>query len=499
MKILNAQQLGQVDQQTLKEQQISSWQLMERASIQATQHILEHINKSAHQVIVLAGNRNNGGDGLSIAYHLANSGFPVKVYLFNYAKQPSGENAKNQKRLGQKQLVQVNESTPFPKLHEHHIIIDAIFGVGLSRRLPKLVEKWVEHINASQARIYSIDVPSGLYLDRFPNSDEKVIQADRTFTFQLPKLPFLFASTASYAGDIEIVDIGLSKNALDRIEADDHFITRTSVKSILKKRDRFSHKGNYGHALLVGGSYGMSGSISLATKACMRSGVGKTTCKVPGSTLDIIQQSVPEAMVIPSEKAKYIDETKDISSYDVIGIGVGISTKKKVLSAFSDHVRNADQPMVIDADGINCLAKDKQLLYQLPKHSILTPHPGEMNRLVALSNDAFERKQQLVDFAREYELILVYKDAHTLVTDGRMTYFNSTGNPGMATAGSGDVLTGLITGLLAQAYTAIDAARLGVYVHGLAGDLAKREKGEMAMISSDIIEHLGAAFLRIGE
>ena len=499
LKILNSEQLGQVDQLSVQDQQITSWQLMERASIEATQHILKYISKHQQQIIVLAGNRNNGGDGLAIAHHLKNSGFQVDIYVFNYAPKPSSDFSKNLNRLAKTKVTNVDKNTNFPHIDKKCVVIDSIFGVGLNRRLPELVENWIAFFNATDALVFAIDVPSGLYLDRLPDEDEKVFQADKTFTFQLPKLALLFPSTARNAGDTEIVDIGLSKTAIRQIEAKDHYLTKKQIQQKLIKRDRFSHKGTFGHALLVGGSYGMNGSIRLAAEACMRSGVGKTTCKVPKSAVDILQIAVPEVMLLASEKHKYIDDTKDLSAYDSIGIGVGIGTKSKVRATFADHIQKAVKPILVDADGINCLAKDKNLLYQLPENSILTPHPGEMQRLKKLSADPFVRKKEIEAFANKYQIILVYKDAHTMITNGKQSYFNSTGNAGMATAGSGDVLTGLITGLLAQGYQPLEAATIGVYLHGLAGDFAVSKMGEHTMLSRDIISNLGEVFLKLGE
>ena len=497
LKILSSEQLGQVDQHSIQEQQISSWQLMERASVQALQHILKYIDKHQHRIMVLAGNRNNGGDGLAIAHHLRGSGFDVQIYVFHYAAKPSPDFSKNLNRLGAEKVTEVDKNTNFPALDKNWVVIDSIFGVGLNRRLPKLVEKWIAFFNATDTFVFSIDVPSGLYLDRLPNKDEKVLQATRTFTFQLPKLALLFASTARNAGETEIIDIGLSKTAISQIDANDIFLTKKLIRYQLLKRDRFSHKGTFGHALLVGGSYGMNGSIRLAAEACMRSGVGKTTCKVPLSGVELLQGSVPEVMVLASAKHKYIDETKNLSDYSSLGIGVGIGTKPKVRAAFADYIQKAEKPILIDADGINCLAKDKNLLYQLPENSILTPHPGEMNRLKKLAVDPFVRKKEIEAFARKYQIIIIYKDAHTMITDGEQSFFNSTGNAGMATAGSGDVLTGLTTGLLAQGYPPLEAAKIGVYLHGLAGDLARSKTGEQAMLSRDIIANFGGAFLKI--
>lgn len=497
MQILTSQQLSQVDQQTIKEQHISSWELMERASLAATQNLLKYISKAQHQIVILAGNRNNGGDGLAIAYHLNNSGFNVKVFVFNYASQASDDFQKNRNRLKSYLITDVTKATDFPELTQNHIIIDAIFGVGLNRRLPVIVDNWIDFINSSVAQVLAIDVPSGMYLDRLPAEDEKLIQADKTFTLQLPKLPMLFSTTGIACGDIEIVDIGLTENAIDKTDAKIHYSEREMIRKLISHRHRFSHKGTFGHALLVGGSYGMNGSISLSAEACMRSGVGKTTCKVPKSAVNILQQNVPEVMCQSSKSKKIIDFEADLDAFQAIGIGVGIGTKSKVKTAFAQYVRQAKQPLVIDADGINCLAKSKDLLHQIPGNSILTPHPGEMSRLIQLSKDPFKSTKAIRAFAAKYQIIIVYKNAYTLITDGKSAYFNSTGNAGMATAGSGDVLTGLITGLLAQSYQPLNAALVGVYLHGLAGDLAKSHQGEHALLSRDIIKHLGQAFLEL--
>lgn len=269
------------------------------------------------------------------------------------------------------------------------------------------------------------------------------------------------------------------------------------VNKILKPRDPFTHKGNYGHACLVAGSYGMMGAAVLCAKGCLRSGVGKLTCFIPKVGYGVMQTSIPEAMVKVCGK-KYIKEIDDLNNFDVLGIGPGIGIYKSHALLLQKIFLEYKKPIVIDADALNILSANKKLLQRIPAESIITPHPKEFERLFGKSDSDIERTAQALQMSHQYKIFIVLKGHHTLIAapDGK-TWFNSTGNAGMATGGSGDVLTGILTGLLAQGYSSLEACLLGVYLHGLAGDIAAEELSQNALIAGDIIDNLGNAFKQV--
>ncbi|MGM0635855.1 MAG: NAD(P)H-hydrate dehydratase [Bacteroidota bacterium] len=500
MKILNAQQLSQADNYTIKKEEISSWELMERAAKAAFQELIKEIDQS-HKIYIFCGPGNNGGDGLAIAYFLEQKGFDIEVFIVNYTKTKSKDFQSNEKRILKQtnlKLKNITTEKDFPIIDENTRIVDAIFGVGLDRPMPDFVQKLVAHINSNTKLVYAIDVPSGMYLDRTPEENEKVIQSSITFSFQQPKLPFLIPNTAGFAKEWKIVPIGLDQEFIqDSIETNYYYLTQNEIFPLIKKRNKFSHKGDFGHLLAVGGKYGMMGSIALTTKASMRSGVGKTTCLVPYRGVEVLQILSPETMVIPSVSETEIAYKPIDFVPSAIVIGPGIGTTRSVLSALEQFIVNSNVPILVDADGINLLTEHHDLLNKLPKNSVLTPHPGELKRLIGAWKDDFEKLEKIKTFCQDYGLILVAKEAHTLICDGRDFFFNSTGNPGMSTAGSGDVLAGIIGALMAQDYQPLKACQLGVFIHGFAGDLAQSKQSETALIASDIIDFLPEAFRQL--
>lgn len=501
MKLFTCQQIAAIDQQTMKLEPISSIDLMERASMQVTDWILHHIDYP-QSFWIFAGPGNNGGDALAIARLLAQCNFNCTVFLSTFGRELKGDPAINFEKLqkqGKVNIQTIDSENSIPKIPKQVIIIDGLFGSGLNKPLDGLAKKIVAQINQSEAKIISIDIPSGLFgEDNSANNYENIIKANHTLTFQFPKLSFLFPENNQKVGNWEVLPISLHPNAIQETESRYHYLTHEMISAKIKKRDKFSHKGTFGHAMLIAGSYGKMGAAVLASKACLRSGVGLLTTHIPRLGYEIMQNSIPEAMISIDSSDVAFSEIPELSSYSAIGVGPGLDKKQETQSALKNLLLSQPKKMVIDADALNILSGNQEWYSLLPENTILTPHPKEFERLTGASSNSFDRLQLQVQFSIKYKVILVVKGAHTSISlpNGDI-YFNSTGNPGMATAGSGDVLTGIILSLLAQGYSPEDAAILGVYLHGRSGDLAVKKWGPQAMIAGDIIKHLGKAFMQL--
>jgi NAD(P)H-hydrate epimerase len=507
MKILNAEQVKKLDTYTIENEPVLSINLMERAAKVCTKQIIKIINKKT-VIKVFAGPGNNGGDGLAIARMLANKNYRVTVYLKS-TKLSKDAQINYERLIEQKkaEIIIVDNEAKLPKLKKDDLVIDALFGSGLSRPVEGFYAKIITHINKSECKVVSIDIPSGLFSEdnsSLPKSKEgfykNVIKANYTLSLELPFLSFFFADAQHHTGNWICLSIGLSPKYLKSLKTDNYYITKKMVKPMLKKRKKFDHKGTFGHALLIAGSYGKMGAAILAAKACLRTGVGLLTTHFPISGYEIMQTAVPEAMVCIDESGTRFCKSDEQNLYQAIGIGPGIGQKKATLNSLIGILNNAEKPVVLDADALNLLAANRFLYDLIPENSILTPHPGEFRRLAGETNTYFKQYQKQIALAKEQKVIVILKGAHTSIAlpDGRC-YFNSTGNPGMGTAGSGDVLTGIITSLLAQGYLPEQAAILGVYLHGLAGDIAAKEKGMQALIAGDIVENIGKAYKILSE
>ena len=499
MKILDASQLAELDQFSIDLQNISSWDLMERASRLAFQRLKSILLKSPCKVYILAGPGNNGGDGLAIANFLTLDGVNVEVILVNFTKTRSEDNQRNLDRLkdAKVKITEFNKGSKLSKITSADVVIDAIFGVGLNRSMPDFVQDLIQYINSVSPLSISIDVPSGMFLDRIPTANEQVFQADYTYTFQSPKLSLFLPDYANSVGHLDIIDIGLDKEFLNSLFSNLTYVDLKSAKKLYRLRSRFSHKGTYGHAVLIGGSHLMLGSIILAAKSCMRSGVGKTSVMMPNKAHLTMIQHQPEVMLIENPSSNFISYQSLEFEPNSVGIGVGIGTSAEAFEALKSWLVNSKSPLVIDADALNLIAKHESLLDFIPKKSILTPHPGELKRLIGAWKDDFDKLKKIKSFSKKLDVIILAKEAYSLCVYKDQIYVNSTGNSGMATAGSGDVLTGLITGLLAQKYSSMDAAILGMFLHGLAGDLALKWMSEESLIASDLIDQLGHSFLKL--
>ncbi len=500
MKIFSVQQIREADKYTIEHEPIASIDLMERAALACVNWITEKFGQETVFKII-CGLGNNGGDGLAIARLLVEKGYFLEVYIIRYTEKESDDFKTNLTRLSDLKRVQIFEinelgsnSLPFGE-GRREAFIDAILGSGLNRPVDGLIADVISYINIQDAPVISIDVPSGLYCDELNNIDDPIVKADFTLTFQFPKLSFMFPETAECVGEFSVLDIGIHNAFVTTTQTKNYFTTKNDVLPFLRKRSKVAHKGNFGHALLIAGSYGKMGAAVLSAKACLKAGVGLLTVHIPECGYNILQTTAPEAMVNIDTQQRFITDTIPLEKYQAIGIGSGIGTEKQTQNVLKLLIQNTHIPIVLDADAINCIAENKTWLSFLPADSIFTPHPKEFERIVGKAENSAERLKMQREFSVKYGVYTVLKGAHTSIAcpDGSV-YFNSTGNPGMATAGSGDALTGIITSFVAQGYTSFESCILGVYLHGLAGDFAAHENSEESMIASDIIEHLPDAY-----
>lgn len=498
MKIFDIEQLAKADKVTIEKQEISSAELMERAATLVFNDIHSKLNGAQIPIKIFCGIGNNGGDGLVIGKLLLEHGYQVIAYVVNYSNKRSQDfllNYDRIKEVSNNWPFTIKGEDDFPEISEKDFIIDAIFGIGLNRPLEDWVGKLVQHINRSKAFIVAIDMPSGMFADKMPNEKRPAIKANVTITFQTPKLIFFLPQAAEYIGDMQVIDIGLDREYLAKTAVNKQLINKPEAQLLYKPRINFAHKGDYGHALIVGGSYGKIGSISLTAKATLKTGAGMVTIFSPKCGYQILQSIVPEAMVITDKNEETLSNIEFDLSPDVICFGMGAGTSKETTAAFKNLLINTKKPMVIDADGINILSKEIELLKELPENTVLTPHPGELERLIGKWEDDFDKLEKVKKFSKKHKLIVVIKGAHTITVFKDDLYINNTGNPGMATAGSGDVLSGVITSLISQQYEPLIAAVFGVYLHGKTGDILAEEMSYEGLIAGDIADNIGRSFL----
>lgn len=508
MKILTATQFKQIDAYTIEHEPIKSEDLMERAAIALTERIVARWGTDT-TVKVFAGPGNNGGDALALARLLSQRGRKVSVWLFNIrnSSKLSPECELNRKRLSDCASVELNEvieSFAPPKLGPDDLVIDGLFGIGLARPLNGGFAEVVKYINASPSTVIAIDVPSGMMCeDNSYNVMNHIVRADVTYTFHRPKLSFFFADMYKYVGEWEVLDIG-EPECINNEAGQDLMPSPYSTTDIdyvctrLRKRPRFAHKGTMGNVVMVAGKRGMAGAAILASRACLRTGIGKLTVHTPHNNNSIMQVAVPEVVVQMDKDGDIFTTTFDANHYDAMGIGPGIGTAPETAQAFIEQLRLTRSNIVIDADGLNILGSHRGWIQQLPRMCILTPHKKELFGLISNTRNDYEELERTRELATKQQIYIIIKGAYSAVCcpDGSC-YFNTTGNPGMATAGSGDVLTGIILSLLGQDYTNEEACRIGVYLHGMAGDIAAERLGEDSVTASDIIDAIPAAYLRL--
>lgn len=502
MKILTAAQMAKLDAYTIEHEPIKSIDLMERAA-RALCAGIRKICVPGASFKVFAGPGNNGGDALAVARMLAKEGYVIEVFLFNTGGRLSPDCATNKERLMETcpgtVFHEITSQFEMPCLEKNDYVIDGLFGTGLNKALNGGYALLVKFINRSEAKVISIDIPSGLMCeDNTYNIRAHIIKADYTFTMQCLKPSFLMADNQEYIGRLSVLDIGLKENNV-KFEQQPYLLDEEeSMAKMLKPRPPFGHKGTFGHGLLVAGSYGMAGAAILASRACMRSGIGKLTIHTPKINNSILQTAVPEAVLHHDDENYFVSSTVKTDEYDALAIGPGLGEKKNTAIAFIEQISHTQKPMVIDADGLNILAGHKGWIQQIPKNAILTPHPKEFVRLFGESLSDFDMLRQARAQAVHQQIYIILKGHRTAICTPRgQIYFNTTGNSGMATAGSGDALTGVLLSLLAQGYDVEEACRLGTYLHGLAGDLAAEKLTEEGMTVNDLIENLPYAIKQL--
>ncbi|PIQ46908.1 MAG: bifunctional ADP-dependent NAD(P)H-hydrate dehydratase/NAD(P)H-hydrate epimerase [Cytophagales bacterium CG12_big_fil_rev_8_21_14_0_65_40_12] len=488
IKILSAEQIRQWDEFTIQKEPVSSIDLMERASAAFVQEFTKRVTSDA-SIEVICGPGNNGGDGFAIARMLQLQGFRVKCFLIDFGAKLSVDCRTNYNRFSQNNEVTIIRNSADLAL-EADLILDALFGSGLNRPINGLAAEVIVKVNQFKAKKVALDIPSGLFADKVELQTE-VFKADWTITFQVPKLTFLIPETGFFVGEWTAVSIGLRQDFLEGIQTDYYLLEKSDIKPEFFWRKKFDHKGVFGKVLLIAGSKGKMGAAFLAAKACLRSGAGLLTVHIPSSGNAILQSLLPEAMVSLDEHEDYSTKLNEVDGYDVIAVGPGIGTNKATGEMLNQLLSSMNKPMVFDADALNLLSRDNKLLDMIPEHSILTPHLGEYNRLFGEAINGLDRIRKISSFAEQKKLVIILKGAHTAIAGpfGKV-YFNSTGNAGMATAGSGDVLTGILTAFMARKIESVSSAMLGVYIHGWAGDLAQNKVGKTSLMASDLLCNL---------
>jgi ADP-dependent NAD(P)H-hydrate dehydratase / NAD(P)H-hydrate epimerase len=513
MRVLNAAQMREADRRTIEDIGIPSLVLMENAGRQVVAAIEAlHADLAERRVAVLCGRGSNGGDGFVVARTLVQRGVDVSVFLIGLVAEVRGDARTNLEILGRLGLtvVEIADSQAwelhFSEVRDCTLIVDAIFGTGLNAPLSGLMETVVADVNASGIPVVAIDLPSGLGAD----SHEPIgnsIEAGTTVTLGAPKISLVLPPAETRAGDIVIADIGIPEGVIESLEGPRvELLTRATMRELIAPRQPDTHKGDYGRVLIVAGSRGKTGAAQLAALGALRSGAGLVTVATPACCLPIVAGMAPEYMTdgiderVDGLDPEAVDRVLEMAR-DVVAIGPGLGQGQSTRQFVTTLVDRATMPIVIDADGLNAFGDDPdRLIGREGRHVIITPHPGEMARLVRMSTDEVQASRLEIarNFAIQHHLYVVLKGHRTLIaTPDEKVFINPTGNPGMATGGTGDVLTGMIAAWLAQLLDAEAACKLGVYLHGMAGDLAQAEIGEIAMTSSDLASHLGSAVLEL--
>ncbi len=503
MKVFTADQIREIDRQTIQNEGVSALQLIERVAEGVAVEVVSRL-KANSKIAVFAGSGNNGADAIAAARMLYEQGYKPEVFLFNIG----GDKLSADCVICRDRLLEAFPDADFtevtkqfnrPHLGQNHIVVDGLFGIGLREALTGGFRELVKFIVDSGATVVSIDVPSGLFADWNPNSvDRNIMHATVTVSAQFPHLAFFMEENAPLVGEWKTIDIGLSQTEIRKTAAPFYLVERADVKKLLNARNPFCSKRDFGSAMLVAGSYGMMGAAILSARGALRAGVGKVTVHSPRCGYDAVQTAVPEAMFAASNSDIHLADIRVNQPYDAIGIGPGIGTSESTLNALEKFLVGYNKPLVLDADALNCLSMRQSLLHQVPMLSILTPHAGEFDRMFGQQPNSEARLVKAIEMARYHNVLIVLKGRYTTIVrpDGRL-YFNSSGCPGMATPGSGDVLTGIITGLLAQGYRPEVAALAGVYIHGVAGEMAQDAEGTYGVTAGDIAANVGRAIKSI--
>lgn len=500
MKILDSAKLRELDMATCEAQSIDSVELMERAAQAVTDEIISRFYPG-QRIVVIAGPGNNGGDALATARMLFEQGYrKVEIFLFNVSGKLSHDCELERRRLITIEGIDFTEITREfnpPYLSKDDVVVDGMFGSGLNKPLQGGFTMVARMINESGAFVISLDTPSGLF-GEWPEEKNinrrDVVHANLTLTFQTPRLSFFFEENETCTGEWKILDLDLDETTMRKLSADFTMVDCKNVRPLLRRRPSFSGKRDYGSALIMAGSLGMMGAAVMCSRATLRCGAGLATVHSARCGMQILQTAAPEVMFEPDQNERFISDMTVHHNHQVVMAGPGIGTSDVTIDALEGLLKNVKSPLVLDADALNCIARRPQLLQLLPPQTVITPHQGEFDRLFGEQQSSEERLKKAIEVAQHYNIIIVLKGHYTAIVrpTGRV-YFNSSGNPGMATAGSGDVLTGVIGAFIAQGYRPDLAATIGVFVHGLAGDMAAEEIGEFGMIAGDISDRLGRA------
>lgn len=502
MKIYTATEMKQLVTYAIENEPIKSIDLIERASKALYDEIIE-ICDNSHPIKVFAGPHNNGSDALAVSRMLEKSGYNVEVFLFNTTGILSQECEENRNKLISScpkiSFHEISSKFDLPNLTKNDLIIDGLFGIGLNQPLSNSFALLVKFINNSPATIVSIDIPSGLMCeDNTLTFSSQIIRANYTLSLQSVKLAFLMTDCQEYIGECKILDIGIESEKVPDKKTEYFLDEDAEMRQLLKKRNPFGNKGTFGHGLLIASSYGMAGAAVIAARSALSSGIGKLTIHTPSANNTIIQAIVPEAVVHHDEDKYRFTSPEHTENYTAMAIGPGLGCKQETATAFIEQISHCIIPLIIDADGLNILAEHKGWLQQIPKDTILTPHPKEFIRLFGHCKTDFDMLSQAKEQAIHQQIYIILKNHYTAICcPNGSIFYNTTGNSGMATAGTGDALVGILLSLLSQGYLPEDACRLGCYLHGLAGDLAAEELSEEGMTAMDLVHHLPYAIKQL--
>lgn len=499
MQLFSAAEIREWDAYTIQQENIPSETLMERAAEACTRWIQSRF-PDAIPINIFCGKGNNGGDGLVIARLLDQLGYSVTVYILESGQLGTEDFQLNLSRIHHTgcELFYIQNNTQLPAIPTSALIVDALLGTGLNRPVSGFTEEIIQHINSYNNPIVSIDIPSGMSIEN-SSVGNTCVRARYTLSFQQTKLPFLLPENSGSTGEVIVLNIGLDESFRNQKSTRLELVEEEWIRLMYKKRENFSHKGTFGHALLLAGSPGMMGAAVMAASACIHSGAGKLTVATDWNERNILQIAVPEAMVLAENPLPEISSPDSArTNYQAVGIGPGWRNSALKAEMLFEILNAVKQPLILDADALNILSENPEWMAKIPPESVLTPHPGEFVRLAGASANNYERLNKVMEMAEKYRVYIMLKGRYSFIaTPGGKGYFNPTGNSGMATAGSGDVLTGILTGLLAQGYQSLEVCMLGVFIHGLAGDLAAEQNGPEWLTASEITRYLGKAFQKI--
>lgn len=510
MKIFSNQQIRDIVRYTVEQEGIPEIELIQRAGATIAAKVIERCRPEQH-IVVCAGWGDNGADALATTIELLRRGFTPEVILFNIGGSRLSDNCRQCRdalleEWPDVRMDEVIDHFDIPELDKTCVVIDGLFGSGLDRALPQSFSVFIRSINDSGADIISIDVPSGLFGDWNLNSiNNNIIHARMTLAIEFPRLAFFIDDNAELVGEWEVVKVGLSRDAMRKLPYTFYQVLRRDVRSLLMQNPRWPEntKEDYGSALICAGSYGMMGAAVLACRGCLRAGAGRVTCYSPRCGYYVIQSAVPSAMFKRDPHDVAISEITLDHDYQVVAIGPGIGQNEVTINALENFLKvsNANsRPLLLDADALNCIALRPRLLDYIPVNSVITPHAREFDRLFGAQPSHEARLRKAIEMATFYKIVIVLKGRYTMVVlhDGRV-YINSSGSPALATAGTGDVLTGVIAGFMAQGFKSESASIVGVYVHGCSGLICEEDHGVYGTTSEDVAQNIGRAIKEILE